>query len=132
MHGVRVLVDSRQFMIHVKLKCLSDRHKVGSTQGPGQRGLSPQPHLISTTTIYSGGLNPLPYLLPTSVSQAVIKDFSTNYMTALGLNQACTSIKLLNTYSYNIVLICSFRSITGNITDINKNLIRFSLVRLYR
>ena len=38
----------------------------------------------------SGGLNLLPYLLSTSVSLAVIKDFSTNYMLALGLNQAYT------------------------------------------
>ena len=30
------------------------------------------------------------------VSQAVIKDFSTNYMTALGPNQAYTSLKLRN------------------------------------
>ena len=37
-----------------------------------------------------GGLNHLPYLLSTSVSLAVIKDFSTIYMTALGLNQAYT------------------------------------------
>ena len=34
---------------------------------------------------YPGELNHLPYLLSTSVSQAVIIDFSTNYMTALGL-----------------------------------------------
>jgi len=55
----------------------------------------------------SGGLNHLPYLLSTSVSLAVIKDFLTNYMTALGLNQAYTSLKLRN--KYDIVLICSFR-----------------------
>ena len=36
----------------------------------------------------SGGLNHLPYLPSTSVSMAVIKDFSTNYIKALGLNQA--------------------------------------------
>ena len=47
----------------------------------------------------------LPYLLSTSVSLAAIKDFSTNYMTALGLNQAYTSLKLRN--KYNRVLICS-------------------------
>jgi len=35
-------------------------------------------------TLYSGGLNHLPYLLSVSVSMAVIKDF----MKALGLNQA--------------------------------------------
>ena len=58
-------------------------------------------------------MNHLPYLLSTSVSLAVIKDFSTNYMTALGLNQAYTSLKLCN--KCNIVLICSFRLITGNI-----------------
>ena len=38
----------------------------------------------------SGGLNHLPYLLSTSVSLAVIKDFSTKYMTDFGLNQAYT------------------------------------------
>ena len=38
----------------------------------------------------SGGLNHLPYLLSISVSMAVIKDFSTNYIEALGLNQAYT------------------------------------------
>ena len=62
------------------------------------------------------GLNHLPYLLSTSVFFAVIKDFSTNYMTALGLNQAYTSLKLRN--KYNILLICSFRSITGNILQL--------------
>ena len=64
-------------------------------------------------TYLAGGLNHLPYLPSNSVSLAVIKDFSTNYMTALGMNQAYTSLKLRN--KYNIVLICSFRSITGNI-----------------
>ena len=38
----------------------------------------------------SGGLNHLPYLLSISVWLAVIKDFSTNYMKALRLNQAYT------------------------------------------
>ena len=61
----------------------------------------------------SGVLNHLPYLLSISVSLAVIKDLLTNYMSALGLNQAYTSLKLRD--KYNIVLICSFRSITGNI-----------------
>ena len=52
------------------------------------------------------------------------KRFSTNYMTAIGLNQAYTSLKLRK--KYNIVLICSFRSITGiYITAINKKLISF-------
>ena len=66
--------------------------------------------------VISGGLNHLPYLLSISVSLAVIKDFSTNYMTALGLNQAYTSLKLRN--KYNIVLIYLFRSITGNILQL--------------
>jgi len=39
-------------------------------------------------TLYSGGLNHLPYLLSVSVSMAVIKDFMTYFMKALGLNQA--------------------------------------------
>ena len=67
---------------------------------------------------FAGGLNHLPYLLSTSGSKslAVIKDFSTNYMKALGLNQAYTSLKLRN--EYNIVLICSFRWITGNILQL--------------
>ena len=64
----------------------------------------------------TGGLNHLPYLLSTLVSLAVIKDFSTNYMTALGLNQAYTMLKLHN--KYNIVLICSFRLTTGNILQL--------------
>ena len=34
----------------------------------------------------------------TSVSLAVIKDISTNYMTVLGMNQAYTSLKLRNKY----------------------------------
>ena len=38
----------------------------------------------------TGGLNHLPYLLSTSLSLSVIKDFSTNYMTARGLNRAYT------------------------------------------
>ena len=66
----------------------------------------------------SGGLNHLPYLLSTSVSLAVIKDLSTNYMTALGLNQAYTSLILR--IKYNIVLICSFRSKPGNILQKQK------------
>jgi hypothetical protein len=37
---------------------------------------------------YTGELNHLPYLLSISASMAVIKDFSTNYVKALGLNQA--------------------------------------------
>ena len=62
----------------------------------------------------TGGLNHLPYLLSISVSKAVIKDFSfsTNYMKALGLNQAYMLLKLGN--NYHIVLTCSFGSITGN------------------
>ena len=59
----------------------------------------------------AGGLNHLPYLLSISVSMAVIKDFPTNYMKALGLNQAYMLLKLRNKYC--IVLICSFGSITG-------------------
>ena len=38
MHGVRVLVDSRQFMIHVKLKCPTDKHKSRLCTGPGPKG----------------------------------------------------------------------------------------------
>ena len=60
---------------------------------------------------YQGGLNRLPNFLSTSVSLAVIKDFSIYYMTVLGLNQAYTSLNVRN--KYNIVLLCSFRSITG-------------------
>ena len=67
-------------------------------------------------TLYSGGLNHLPYLLSVSVSMAVIKDFLTNYMKALGLNQAYILFKLRN--NYYIVLICSFGSITGNILQL--------------
>ena len=62
---------------------------------------------------YTGGLNNLPYLQSISVSMAVIKDFSTNYMNSLGLNQAYVLLKLRN--NYHIVLICSFGSITGKI-----------------
>ena len=43
-------------------------------------------------------LNNLPYLLSISVSMAVIKDFSTIYMKALGLNQAYMLLKLHNNY----------------------------------
>ena len=39
-------------------------------------------------------MNHLPYLLSISVYLAVIKDFSTNYMEALGLNQAYMMLKL--------------------------------------
>ena len=56
--------------------------------------------------------------ISTSASQAVIKDLSTNYMTALGLNQAYTSLILR--IKYNIVLICSFRSKPGNILQKQK------------
>ena len=71
---------------------------------------------FTVTVTLAGGLNHLPYLISTSVSLAVIKDFSTNYLTAFGLNQAYTSLKLRN--KYNIVLIYSFRSITGNILQL--------------
>ena len=61
-------------------------------------------------------LNHLPYLLSNSytggsklVSIAEIKDFSTNYMMGLSLNQAHMLLKLIN--KYYIVLICSFESI---------------------
>ena len=54
-------------------------------------------------------LNHLPYLLSNSVSLAVIKDFSTNYMMALGLNQAYMLLKLC----MNIMSICSFVYITA-------------------
>ena len=52
---------------------------------------------------YTRGLNQLPYLLSTSVSLAVIKDFSTKYMTVLGLNQAYTTLKLRNKYNIHSV-----------------------------
>ena len=68
-----------------------------------------------TLAIYTGGLNHLPYLLSISVSMAVIKDFSTNYMKALGLNQAYMLLRLRN---YYLVLICLFGSITGNILQL--------------
>ena len=44
---------------------------------------------------------------------AVIKDFSTNYMEALGLNQAYMMLKLHN--NYYIVLVRAIRSIMENI-----------------
>ena len=50
--------------------------------------------------VLSGGLNHLPYLLSISVSMTAIKDFSTNYMKALGLNQSYMLLKLRNNY-YN-------------------------------
>ena len=53
-----------------------------------------------------GGLNYLPYLLSIAVSMVVIKDFSTNYMKALEMNQANILLKLRN--NYYIVLICSY------------------------
>ena len=45
-----------------------------------------------------------------SVSMAVIKDFSANYMKALELNEAYMLLKLRK--NYYIVLICSFGSIS--------------------
>ena len=63
---------------------------------------------------------------------AVINDFSTNYMKALGLNQAYILLKLRN--NYYIVLICSFGSITGNIhiTALDNNFIRFFFICITR
>ena len=63
---------------------------------------------------------------------AVINDFSTNYMKALGLNQAYILLKLRN--NYYIVLICSFGSITGNIhiTALDNNCIRFFFICITR
>ena len=64
------------------------------------------------------------YLLSNSVSMAVIKDFSTNYMMALGLNQAYISSELCNK-SYIVLIcsfvICSFGSIKGNLLQLNTN-----------
>ena len=70
---------------------------------------------VQTTTfpliLITWGLNHLPYLV-SIVSMAVIKDCSTNYIKAIGLNQAYTMLlKLRN--NYNIALICSFGSIPG-------------------
>jgi len=64
--------------------------------------------------------------ISTSVSLVVIKDFSTNYMTALGLNQAYTSLRLRNIY--HIVLNFNMFIYFDNgkyITARNKKLIRF-------
>ena len=46
----------------------------------------------------TGGLNHLLYVLSISVSMEIIKDFSTNYMKALRLNQAYMLLKLRNNY----------------------------------
>ena len=54
--------------------------------------------MIIRILIYTGGLNHLPYLLSISVSMAVIKDFSTNDMKPLGLNQSYMLWKLRNSY----------------------------------
>ena len=40
----------------------------------------------------------IPYLLSNSVSKAVIKDLSANYIKAVGLNQAHILLKLRNNY----------------------------------
>ena len=72
--------------------------------------------LLSVGVGGSGWFNHIPYLLSISVSMALIKDFSTYYMKALGLNQAFMLLKLCN--NYYIVLICSLGSITGNILQL--------------
>ena len=69
-----------------------------------------------------GGLNHLPYLLSIFVFMAVISDFSTNAMKALGLNQGYMMLRLCN--NYHIVLICSI----GSITAINKKFIHFVFI----
>ena len=56
-------------------------------------------------------------LLSTSVFLAVIKDFSTNYITNRAVSMKATSLKLRN--KYNIVLKSSFRSRNIHITVIN-------------
>ena len=55
-------------------------------------GSTPVSDSLNDKQARTGGLNHLPYLLSTSVSFAVLKDFSTIYMTAIGLNQAYTSL----------------------------------------
>ena len=55
---------------------------------------------------YYQGVESFTDLLSISVYMAVIKDFSTNYIKALGLNQAYMFLKLLN--NYYKVLKCSF------------------------
>ena len=78
--------------------------------------------LYTLCTLYAGGLNHLPYL-SISVSMAVIKDFLTNYMKALGLNHAYNAVKII-IYSVNM-----FNWIDNGkyITAINKKFIRFFL-----
>ena len=71
------------------------------------------------------GLNHLPYLVSISVSMAVIIDFSTNFMKALGLNQAYMVLKLRN--NYYIVLMCSFGSIKGIYYSSKQNFYMFFL-----
>ena len=51
-----------------------------------------------------------------SIHGAVIKNFSTNYMKALGLKQAYMFLKLRN--NFYIVLICSIGSMMGNILQL--------------
>ena len=72
--------------------------------GPIRSWPDPNIKLINKLLHLSGGLNHLPYLQSISVSMAVIKDFSKNYMKALGLNQVYILLILRN--DYYIVLIC--------------------------
>ena len=82
--------------------------------------------LVPVLSTITGGWAHLPYLISISVSMAVIKDFLTHYMKAIGLNQAYMLLKLYN--NYYIMLICSFGSITGNILQLQtKSLYVFSL-----
>ena len=67
----------------------------------------------------------MPYLPSISVSMAVIKDFPTIYIKALGLHQAYMLLKLRN--NYYIVLICSFVSIMGNILQLYQKVYTFFL-----
>ena len=70
-------------------------------------------------------MNHLPYLPTVSESMAVIKDFSTNFLKALGLNQVYMFLKLRN--NNYIVLICSFGSIKGNILQLKQKPYMFFL-----
>ena len=78
---------------------------------------------------FAGGLNHIPYLLSISVSMAVIKELSTNYMKALGLNQAYMLLKLRNNY---YIALLSWVDNGKSITEINKNCICFFFIWITR
>ena len=90
------------------LACLTSDTREPSTPDLDTSIIRETKNLLDLCFLCAEGLNHLPHRLSISVSMAVIKDFSTNYMKAQVLKQAYMLLKLRK--KYYIVLISFFIS----------------------